>query len=66
MSKHYSLSRRTIEVQRISNVSVNKEILGKGRFSTLYSYNTLTRYCLRSYAALVLFNKPFSRVYKRS
>ncbi len=66
MSKHYSLNKRTIEVQRISNASIDKGILGKGRFSTLYSYNTLTKYCLRSYAALVLLNKPFSRVYKRS
>ncbi len=66
MSKHCSLSKRTTEVQRTSNISVDKEILGKGRFSTLYSYNALTRYCLRSYVALVLLNKPFSRVYKRS
>ncbi len=66
MSEHCSLSKRTTEVRRTSNTSVNKRILGKGRFSTLYSYNTLTKYCLRSYAALVLLNKPFSRVYKRS
>ncbi len=66
MSEYYSPSKRTTEVQRISNASVNKEILGKGWFSTLYSYNTLTRYCLRSCATLALFNKPFSRVYKRS
>ncbi len=66
MSEYYSLSRRTTEVQRISKVSINKGILGKSRFSTLYNYNTLTRYCLRSRVALVLLNKPFSRVYKRS
>ncbi len=66
MSEYYSLSKRTTEVQRISNTSIDKGILGKGRFSTLYSYNTLTKYCLRSCAALVLLNKPFSRVYKRS
>ncbi len=66
MSEHYSLSRRTTEVQRISNASTNKGILGKGRFSTLYSYNALTKYCLRGYTALVLLNKLFSRIYKRS
>ncbi len=66
MSEYYFLSKRTTEVRRISNASVDKGILRKGRFSTLYSYNTLTRYCLRSYVALVLLNKPFSRVYKRS
>ncbi len=66
MSEYCSPSRRTTEVQRISNASVDKEILGKGRFSTLYSYNTPTRYCLRGYTALVLLNKPFSRVYKHS
>ncbi len=66
MSEYCSPSRRTTEVQRISNASVDKEILGKGWFSTLYSYNTLTRYCLYSYAALVLLNKPFSKIYKHS
>ncbi len=66
MSEYYSLSKRTTEVQRISNVSTDKEILGKGWFSTLYNYNAPTRYCLYSYVALVLLNKPFSRVYKRS
>ncbi len=66
MSEYYSPSRRTTEVRRISNTSVDKEILGKSRFSTLYSYNTLTKYCLRGYTALVLLNKPFSRVHKRS
>ncbi len=66
MSEYYSPSKRTTEVRRTSNTSIDKGILGKGRFSTLYSYNTLTRYYLRSYAALVLLNKPFSRVYKRS
>ncbi len=66
MSEYYSLSKRTTKVQRISNASINKGILGKGRFSTLYSYNALTKYCLRGYIALVLLNKPFSRVYKHS
>ncbi len=66
MSEYYSFSRRTTEVRRISNASIDKEILGKGRVSTLYSYNTPTRYCLYSCVALVLLNKPFSRVYKRS
>ncbi len=66
MSEYCSPSRRTTEVQRISNASVDKEILGKGRFSTLYSYNTPTKYCLCNYVALALLNKPFSGVYKRS
>ncbi len=66
MSEHCSLSKRTTEVQRISNTSVDKEILGKGRVSTLYSYNAPTRYCLYSYVALILLNKPFSGVYKYS
>ncbi len=66
MSEYYSPSKRTTEVRRISNASVDKRILGKGRFSTLYSYNTLTRYCLYNCVALVLLNKPFSGVYKHS
>ncbi len=66
MFEHCSSSKRTTKVRRISNTSVDKEILGKCRFSTLYSYNTPTRYCLRSCAALVLLNKPFSGVYKYS